>query len=103
MDSYGSRTLPSHLILPVPCSMYPLYHTHSPPSPPPPHLTLLPSPFQIFKPSHGKEMRATEGPCRSIYLGPIRKIELLANLQSDVEWLRQHNIMDYVRAHCSRD
>jgi hypothetical protein len=30
-----------------------------------------------------------EGPCRSIYLGPIRKIELLANLQSDVEWLRQ--------------
>jgi hypothetical protein len=43
-------------------------------------------------------MRATEGPCRSIYLGPIRKIELLANLQSDVEWLRQHNIMDYVRA-----
>lgn len=31
--------------------------------------------------SHGREIRATDGPCRAIYLGPIRKIELLANLQ----------------------
>lgn len=30
-----------------------------------------------------------------MYLGPIRKIELIANLESDAEWLRQHNIMDY--------
>jgi hypothetical protein len=39
--------------------------------------------------SHGHPFKPIEGPCRSIYLGPIRKIELLANLQSDVEWLRQ--------------
>jgi len=45
--------------------------------------------------NHGHPFHASEGPCRNIYLGPIRKIELLANLQSDVEWLRQHNIMDY--------
>ena len=44
---------------------------------------------------HGHSFPGIEGPCRRVYLGPIRKIELLANLQSDVEWLKQHNIMDY--------
>lgn len=43
----------------------------------------------------GKELKATEGPCRRLYIGPIRKVELMVHLENDVEWLATNNIMDY--------
>jgi hypothetical protein len=43
----------------------------------------------------GAYVKAREGPCRALSVGPARKEALKRAINCDTEWLTQHNVMDY--------
>merc|ERR1711998_157629 len=43
----------------------------------------------------GQTVAALPGPCRKLRVGKLRWCSLVANIMNDVDFLREHNIMDY--------